>query len=114
MTKPMSELATTTGCLAEQVTGRAPRFGLNALQRSSLAMAIKTRTSESPAEKVHRSLATWNCYSCHQRDKLGGVEDVRNATFESLQKEMGDEGRLPPTLTGVGDKLRPEWLQHVC
>ena len=26
---------------------------------------------------------------------------------------MGDEGRLPPTLTGVGDKLRPDWLRHV-
>jgi hypothetical protein len=26
---------------------------------------------------------------------------------------LGDEGRLPPTLTGVGDKLRPEFLKEV-
>ena len=27
--------------------------------------------------------------------------------------EMGDEGRLPPALTGAGGKLRPEWLKQV-
>src|SRR6185503_16517120 len=27
--------------------------------------------------------------------------------------DLGDEGRIPPQLTGVGDKLRPEWLRDV-
>ena len=29
------------------------------------------------------------------------------------EADLGDEGRLPPHLTGVGDKLQPEWLREV-
>ena len=54
-----------------------------------------------------------NCYGCHVRDGLGGVEPDRDLAFETTQKEMGDEGRVPPLLTGVGGKLTEEWLKHV-
>ena len=111
--KPFSELAVNAGCLAENVVGKAPHYGLSTVQRASLAAAIKSPAEEIPAEAIHRSMATLNCYACHQRGKLGGVEPARNDAFASLQKEMGDEGRLPPVLTGVGDKLRPDWLNHV-
>jgi hypothetical protein len=40
-------------------------------------------------------------------------EAARDALFTSPLQELGDEGRLPPTLTGVGDKLRPEFLREV-
>jgi mono/diheme cytochrome c family protein len=112
-TKLLGELNASAGCLAENVRGKAPRFGLSAKQRASLAAVLKAGTEESPAESVHRTLASLNCYACHKRGQLGGVEDARNEYFESLQKEMGDEGRLPPLITGVGDKLRPDWLKHV-
>lgn len=112
-TKPLSEIGTNTGCLAEIVAGNSPRYGLNALQRLSIAAVLKLNTDESAAETIHRTMATLNCYACHQRGKLGGVEKARNDFFASLQKEMGDEGRLPPVLTGVGDKLRSDWLRHV-
>lgn len=111
--KPFREPGSPTGCLAETVTGKAPRFGLNARQRTALAAALKATAEEPPTETIHRTLAGLNCYACHKRDQLGGVEEARNSYFESLQKEMGDEGRLPPLITGVGDKLRPEWLKHV-
>lgn len=110
---PLSKLTTNGGCLAETPAGRAPRFGLNTAQRASLASVLKSNSDEPPAETAHRILATLNCYACHERGRLGGVELTRNASFESLQKEMGDEGRLPPALTGVGDKLRPDWLRHI-
>jgi cytochrome c553 len=113
MAKPLSTVNVKNGCLADTVTGNAPRYGLSSLQRTSIVTALKTRTTDNPAETIHRTLTTLNCYACHERDKLGGVEEARNASFESLQKEMGDEGRLPPTLTGVGDKLRPEWLRQL-
>lgn len=112
-TKPLAELNAAAGCLAESVTGKAPRYGLNAKQRTALAMALKDAREEPPAEKIHRTLASFNCYACHKRGQLGGVEEARNSYFDSTQKEMGDEGRLPPLLTGVGDKLRPDWLKHV-
>ncbi len=111
--KPLSELGASSGCLAEKIPGKAPKYGLTSTQRASLALGIKAQPAEATSETVHRTLAAMNCYACHQRDRLGGVEQARDAFFESRQKEMGEEGRLPPTLTGVGDKLRPEWLRHV-
>ena len=112
-TKSLSELDVGAGCLGENSTGKFPRYGLSTAQRTSLAAAIKAESEEAPAETVHRTMATFNCYACHQRGKLGGAEPARDDSFASLQKEMGDEGRLPPVLTGVGDKLRTDWLRHV-
>ncbi len=111
--KPFGELNGAIGCLAENVSGKAPRFGLSASQRASLVAVLKASSEETAAERVHRTLASLNCYACHKRGALGGVEAARNPYFDSLQKEMGDEGRLPPLITGVGDKLRPDWLKHV-
>ncbi|HMC10828.1 MAG TPA: hypothetical protein VKH44_06040, partial [Pirellulaceae bacterium] len=45
------------------------------------------------------------------RDKVGGVVAARDSFFLSDMPEMGDEGRIPPSLTGVGAKLTPEWLK---
>ena len=111
--KPLSDLVANSGCLAEKIPGKVPKYGLTTSQRSALALGIKTQAVETTSDTVHRTLATLNCYACHQRDRLGGVEPARDSAFETRQKEMGDEGRLPPTLTGVGDKLRPDWLRHV-
>ncbi len=111
--KPMSQIAGNKGCLSEKVTGKAPRYGLSKAQRESITAAMKSESEEAPAETIHRTLATLNCYACHQRNKLGGVEPSRDGVFASLQKEMGDEGRLPPNLTAVGDKLQPDWLRQV-
>jgi hypothetical protein len=41
------------------------------------------------------------------------VEAARDVLFEATQAELGDEGRRPPTLTGSGGKLRPEFLRTV-
>jgi len=32
---------------------------------------------------------------------------------KDVRKEMGDEGRIPPPLTGVGGKLTADWLKRV-
>ncbi len=116
--KPLQDLNGAVGCLAANVSGNVPRFGLSAKQRESLVAVIASSkgdagNKETPAETVHRTLASLNCYACHKRGQLGGVEKERDAYFETTQKEMGDEGRLPPLLTGVGDKLKPDFLKHV-
>lgn len=64
-------------------------------------------------EFVARSMIRFNCCACHERDKLGGVEEARNAFFQSDTPEMGDEGRIPPQLTGVGAKLTAQWLRNL-
>jgi hypothetical protein len=58
-------------------------------------------------------LLAFNCYACHERDGVGGVEEVWNPFFTTTQPEMGDEGRIPPSLSGVGAKLTPAWLSKV-
>jgi hypothetical protein len=58
-------------------------------------------------------MTAFNCYACHSRSGVGGPEADRNPLFLTTIPEMGDEGRVPPPLDGVGDKLREGWLKHV-
>lgn len=58
-------------------------------------------------------MATLRCYACHQRDGIGGVDPALDSSFTTADFNLGQQGRLPPHLTGVGDKLRPLWLRQV-
>jgi mono/diheme cytochrome c family protein len=111
--RPLAELSPDAGCLAEAPPPHVPNYRLAGRQRLALAAALTTVPAETAAQRVHRILLTLNCYACHSRGDWGGVEERRNSYFESLIKEMGDESRLPPTLTGVGDKLNEAWLRHI-
>ncbi len=116
---------TTGGCL--DGNGSVPQFGFNDAQIKSITAAMKqiqsgAEVSESAETQIHQKLATLNCYACHERNFVGGVVDRRGESFEiygrekwfkSDQPEMGDEGRLPPAITGVGGKLNPEWMAAV-
>lgn len=111
--KPLSKLGANGGCLAEPAQRGLPFFRLTPLQRSAASAAITSlgnAAEPTPAETVAHALLTFNCYACHERGQLGGVEPIRNAYFETQIPEMGDEGRIPPALDGVGDKLREEAL----
>lgn len=129
-----------TGCLAESPPAGLPRYDLDAAQRGTLLAAIgwlqsagATRTP-SREQSIDRLLMALNCYACHSRAEpgqpgKGGVlptvplvneddepvlkEPARDALFTGKQKELGDEGRLPPTLTEVGDKLNPAFITEV-
>jgi cytochrome c2 len=114
--KALTDLAGQGGCLAESTPRGLPAYRLNERQRTALAAAIpslKTAREATPADTVHDTLVAFNCYACHQRGEIGGVEPARNAFFTTKQPEMGDEGRLPPALTGIGDKLQEAWLKQV-
>ena len=50
-----------------------------------------------------------NCYACHSRDGVGGVDKERDAHFLTAEPAMGPEGRLPPHLDRTGAKLNPTW-----
>lgn len=114
---PLAQLKGSGGCLAE-TPAKTPFYALNARQREaiSLALAEVKKPAEPPPAKeelIARDLVRFNCVACHTRGLLGGVEESRNPHFQSDMPEMGDEGRLPPPLAGVGAKLRPEWMQTV-
>ena len=103
------------GCLATESGAALPRYSLTERQRVALVAAVTRPVSEAgtPADRIDHEMLTFNCYACHERGGKGGVEQVRNGFFESTIKEIGDEGRLPPSLTGVGDKLRREYFDEV-
>jgi mono/diheme cytochrome c family protein len=111
----LASLRAEGGCLSAAPRGPAPRFALSAPQRAQLAAALKTPppATADPKELIARTLTAFNCYACHERDKIGGPEEARNKSFTTVQPEMGDEGRVPPALDGVGAKLRPEYLRKI-
>ena len=117
--KPLASLDISKGCLSQAITA-SPQFSLNDRQRIALQEWLNILRilphidlAFSPEKTIASTLATFNCYACHQRGERGGVETTRNDYFKSDQPEMGDEGRIPPHLTGVGAKLQPTWLKQV-
>jgi mono/diheme cytochrome c family protein len=113
----LAKLAGTGGCLSAAPVKGAPHFALSAQQRSAIGAGIKNiakgPAAPQAAEAIAQTLTRFNCYACHERDKLGGVEEARNALFLGSVPEMGDEGRIPPPLTGVGAKLTSAWMKQL-
>ena len=65
-----------------------------------------------PADELFLALQADGCVRCHERDGSGGLPPpVRERLVEV--EDIGDEGRLPPSLTAVGSRLRPKWIEQV-
>lgn len=118
--KPLANLnpRQTDGCLGGQVKSGLPQYQLSDAQRRSiqatLAEHAKLAQPLAAHAQINRTLAALNCLACHTRDGLGGPAASRAEYFTVVgDADLGDEGRLPPHLTRVGDKLRPEWLREV-
>ncbi len=130
----------TRDCLSTAPAANVPAFALSAAQRGALASAVawardgarQTIAGPTPQERLQTSLAAFNCYACHQRDGRGGVDpnktldldddgfpdfdptsELLSPLFVGTTPEMGDEGRLPPRLDGVGAKLTEAYLKQV-
>jgi mono/diheme cytochrome c family protein len=112
---PFAALKPDAGCLASEPPKGVPDYDLSPRQRAAIAAALVSPEPNPPGERevVARTMLAFNCYTCHVRDGVGGVEEGRDSAFATTQKEMGDEGRIPPNLTGVGGKLTEAWLKHV-
>lgn len=115
-TTKLAELKPTGGCQSTSAVKGVPYFSLNDSQAKVLQTVLaKLDAAVEPTGEgaVFRTMATFNCYACHERNEVGGVEREREAEFIGRIPEMGDEGRIPPSLTGVGDKLNDAWLKHI-
>ncbi len=101
------------GCLAE-TTGPWPRYPFSSEQRSAIQAALGASTTPiAAAEQIEIILMRLNCLACHQRGDIGGVAANRSAFFTGADENLGEQGRLPPPLTGVGAKLKRDWLRDV-
>ncbi len=110
----LAKLHGDAGCLAAKPGKGVPFYDLNDVQRKTLTAALKTPApAKNPAEIITATMTTFNCYACHVRDKVGGPEEEINKLFTTTQPEMGDEGRVPPPLDGVGAKLNTNYFKHL-
>ncbi|MEI6712912.1 MAG: hypothetical protein WCO60_04120 [Verrucomicrobiota bacterium] len=111
---PVPLQKTTGGCLSSGSKPKGiPNYELSEQQQRSLEMFLKggvpyTASADAPIA----TLQALNCVACHERDGLGGPDTARKAFFQG-DHNLGDTGKFPPPLTGIGRKLQPEWFQKV-
>ncbi len=123
--KPLGELnvASSNSCFAPAGTQNEgqPHFPLDDLQSRAVRATLgelngsqAEERSQTVSADLDFRLLQLNCYACHERDSRGGVGRKRRQYFSTAgEVDIGDEGRLPPTLTGVGDKLQAAELARV-
>ena len=110
---PLGRLRPEHGCLSKE-KGNWPKYVLSDEQRDALRLAVSEPIEKiSDADRITLTITRLNCLACHQRGELGGVTPERAVYFTGRDENLGDQGRLPPTLTGVGAKLKAGWLREV-
>ena len=109
-----TESISNQGCLTENAPGDWPKFNLTSSERSNLQAALRADPSKlSDQQQIDLSLTYFNCTACHSRDDLGGVTTDRRVHFQTTNLNLGEQGRIPPSLTGVGAKLKRKWMRDV-
>lgn len=114
---PMAKLKPDHGCMAEQPAAGTMRFDFNPLQRRALSIALQQVQKTKPAvlsapEQLDWQMRRLNCYGCHDRDGKGGPEDARVQYFAPASATE-DNDKLPPTLDGVGMRMKLDELRRV-
>ncbi|MEO1525979.1 MAG: c-type cytochrome [Planctomycetota bacterium] len=109
----MERMDLESGCLSSDV-GSWPEFDLSPLERQQIRQALQPEQVERTADQsIDLSLAYFNCVACHDRNELGGVSQLRRGHFQTTNLNLGEQGRIPPTLSGVGAKLKSKWMRDV-
>lgn len=106
------------GCLGDAPGRGVPRYALEAGERELLVALVAGSTGPWPALSEHdalsRALDRQACLACHAREGAGGPERELWPYFVTRgEADLGDEGRLPPTLDLVGAKLTAPALAGV-
>lgn len=103
----------TRGCVSK-TPGKGPHYALDEGQLKAIRAALGAKAEPvSEKTRVALTLTAFNCLGCHTRDKFGGVAEEVDPFFTSSEKELGDDGRIPPPLTLVGAKLQKVALKKV-
>ncbi len=116
--RPLSSLNMTGKELCRDSHGRPlVKHALTDAQIETIAALVPKLEAEVPwssADALAAQLLSLNCLACHVRDGLGGVGRYRREYFGTVGNvDLGDEGRFPPPLDRIGQKLQPGWLKNV-
>jgi cbb3-type cytochrome oxidase cytochrome c subunit len=106
------------GCLAAdaKLRGSAPAFSQSSLFpaiRQFLTEGTAGAGSASPPHAARVALQRFNCLACHTRDGEGGLSSDLVTELRKYEKVENGEVISPPTLTGVGHKLKTPWFHEV-
>ncbi|MBK7645560.1 MAG: hypothetical protein IPJ19_21425 [Planctomycetes bacterium] len=116
--KSLAELDPARGCLDEHDT-HTPRYALSDEERAALRLGLAATKlasgASAPLDAADRTFRRLRCAACHSREGRGGVQEELRAYFVAGDErtDIGDEGRIPPDLSGVGFKLSTNWLTQV-
>ena len=103
------------GCLSETPSDRAVHYGFDNAQRELLINLLKNRSDlnaeRSAQESIYVHMNQHQCTTCHARDGVGAPSSATLAQFIGAD-DLGEEGRVPPTLHDVGAKLTEGALGH--
>ncbi|QDU00153.1 c-type cytochrome [Gimesia aquarii] len=116
--KPVIKLGkqASTGCLTNHQKG-LPYYPLDDQQQTAIQETLEKLPDDNKLDTEQRlsfQILQLNCFACHEREKQGGVGFNRKPYFETAGHiDLGDEGRIPPTLVGIGYKLQKKWLTKV-
>ncbi|MFK7741436.1 MAG: c-type cytochrome [Planctomycetota bacterium] len=110
--RPLAELDPRAGCLSG-TPGNWPHYALTTAQTAAIQAALAagpaTATGE---ERIAQELGSRRCFACHRRGDVDGVTArLGQDVFGTSDASLGEEGRVPPALTGVGSKLQRSWLE---
>ena len=107
------------GCLSEtrEKRGAAPWFAFDATQQEALRLFLKEGTrgagSVAQAYSAQIDLQRFNCLACHSRNGEGGLKPEQIEQIRLYDRAENAEMIEPPTLTGIGHKLRTAWFRTV-
>jgi mono/diheme cytochrome c family protein len=107
------------GCLADkpETRGDAPAFAMSAADRDALraflADGLMGAGAPAPVVAARETIRQMNCLACHSRDGEGGLTPGLVEQLRKFENAENAEAVAPPTLTGVGHKLRTPWMKQV-
>ena len=84
-----------------------PEYALSQYQWESIRLFLENEPSRASATSV---LETLNCLACHDRDGKGGPTGELLPFFTG-NPDLGDAGKIPPSLSRIGSKLKKDWLK---
>jgi mono/diheme cytochrome c family protein len=110
------KLSDPDGCASAGAAGRpAYRLGPGDLESLQLLQRHRTDYTKPADARIERAraLVAFRCVACHRYDGAGQPGETTIPWFTSLgEAELGDEGRIPPPLTGIDTKIRLKWFRE--
>ena len=118
--KPLAalNLQSQDGCLSPSIRKGLPDYQLTDSQKRQIVAALEANQGNLASDskrQVTKTLATFNCYACHQREGIGGPNDELALNyFNSVGEiDLGEEAKIPPTLNHTGAKLKSSALKSI-